>query len=143
MQKMIFVNLPVEDLAVATRFYEAIGCVKNPQFSDGKAASMVWAETITIQLLTREYFGSFTAKPVADAHRACEVMLALCLDTRESVDGGIDAATAAGGRADVRKRMATGWMYNRAVEDPDGHTLELVWMDVAAMAMAASQAETV
>jgi uncharacterized protein len=143
MQKMIFVNLPVQDLAVATRFYEAIGCVKNPQFSDGKAASMVWAETITIQLLTREFFGTFTAKPVADAHRACEVLIALCLDTRDAVDAGIDAAAAAGGRADVRKRMDMGWLYNRAVEDPDGHILELVWMDAAAMAMTASQAETV
>jgi predicted lactoylglutathione lyase len=29
MPKMIFVNLPVNDLAAATRFYEAIGCKKN------------------------------------------------------------------------------------------------------------------
>lgn len=26
MPKMIFLNLPVKDLAAATRFYEAIGC---------------------------------------------------------------------------------------------------------------------
>lgn len=30
MSKSIFVNLPVADLAASTRFYEAIGCVKNP-----------------------------------------------------------------------------------------------------------------
>ncbi|MGZ2470890.1 hypothetical protein ACVJMZ_006479 [Sinorhizobium medicae] len=41
MPKMVFVNLPVRDLAVATRFYEAIGCEKNQQFSDQNAASMV------------------------------------------------------------------------------------------------------
>jgi hypothetical protein len=29
MSKMIFINLPVKDLATATRFYEAIGCEKN------------------------------------------------------------------------------------------------------------------
>ena len=29
MAKMIFVNLPVSDLARATAFYEAIGAVKN------------------------------------------------------------------------------------------------------------------
>lgn len=29
MPKMIFVNLPVKDLAAATRFYQALGCEKN------------------------------------------------------------------------------------------------------------------
>ena len=39
MPKMIFVNLPVKDLAASIRFYEAIGCSKNAQFSDENAAS--------------------------------------------------------------------------------------------------------
>jgi len=43
MPKMIFVNLPVKDLAAAIHFYEAIGCRKNEQFSDHQAASMVWS----------------------------------------------------------------------------------------------------
>ena len=25
-----------------------------------------------------------------------------------------------------------GFMYNRSIEDPDGHVLELVWMDMNA-----------
>jgi uncharacterized protein len=28
--------------------------------------------------------------------------------------------------------MDMGFMYNRTVEDPDGHVLELVWMDMSA-----------
>lgn len=36
MPKMIFVNLPVKDLARPVRFYQADGCVKNEQFSDHK-----------------------------------------------------------------------------------------------------------
>jgi predicted lactoylglutathione lyase len=133
MAKTIFVNLPVADLAVATRFYEAIGCTRNPQFSDDKAASMGWSDTITFQLLTREYFKTFTAKPLSDAHRTCAALFALLHDSRNSVDATVDAASATGGKADVRDRMDMGWLYNRAIEDPDGHILELVWMDVAAM----------
>jgi predicted lactoylglutathione lyase len=140
MQKMIFVNLPVKDLAAATRFYEAIGCQNNPQFSDDKAASMVWSDAITFQLLSRDYFATFTSKPVADAHQACGALFALSCDTRERVDATADSAAQAGGRADVRERMDMGWLYNRAVEDPDGHVLELVWMDVAQMAAQAEQA---
>jgi len=37
MAKLIFVNLPVSDLARATAFYEAIGAVKNEQFCDDTA----------------------------------------------------------------------------------------------------------
>ena len=132
MTKMIFVNLPVSDLGAATRFYEAIGCKKNEQFSDGQAASMVWSDTITFQLLAREYFATFTAKQVADAHGACQVLLALTRDTRQDVDAISEAAASAGGKADVRAIMDMGWLYNRAFEDPDGHVFEAVWMDTNA-----------
>jgi predicted lactoylglutathione lyase len=138
MPKMIFVNLPVKNLATATHFYEAIGCHKNEQFSDKNAASMVWSDTITFQLLTREYFATFTAKQISDAHGACEVLLALTRDSREEVDAIADAAAAAGGKADIRERMDMGWLYNRAVEDPDGHVLEAVWMDASEMSAPAS-----
>lgn len=140
MPRMIFINLPVKNLAAATRFYEAIGCKKNEQFSDEKAASMVWSDAITFQLLTREYFATFTSKPVADAHDTCQVLLALTQDTREDVDTINEAAAAAGGKADVRERMDMGWMYNRSFEDTDGNVFEAVWMDMtAASEMAGNQ----
>lgn len=133
MLKMIFVNLPVSDLAVATGFYEAIGCEKNPQFSDETSASMVWSDTITFQLLTRDYFSTFTPKPIADAHRNNEVLLAISRESREDVDAAARAAAASGGRADLREPQDMGFMYSRAVEDPDGHVLELIWTDMTAM----------
>lgn len=138
MSKMIFVNLPVTDLAAATRFYEAIGCEKNAQFSDHRASSIVWSDAITFQLLTRDYFATFAPKPVADAHDSCGVLLALTCDSRQEVDTITEAAAAAGGRADVREQMDTGWMYNRAFEDVDGHVFEAVWMDMSGMEMNAA-----
>lgn len=132
MPRMIFVNLPVQDLAAATRFYEAIGCEMNEQFSDEKASSMVWSDTITIQLLTREYFATFSPKPVADAHATCQVLLALTCDSRDDVDAIAEAAGGAGGTADIRKAMDMGWMYNRAFADPDGHIFEVLAMDMDA-----------
>lgn len=136
MPKMIFVNLPVNDIAAATRFYEALGCEKNPQFSDEKASSMVWSEAITFQLLTREYFQSFTPKPVADARASSEVLLCLSCDSRDAVDALARAGAGAGGKADIREPMDLGFMYNRSVEDPDGHIFELVWMNMEAMSEA-------
>nr|WP_256473295.1 VOC family protein [Phyllobacterium sp. 21LDTY02-6] len=135
---MIFLNLPVEDIAAATRFYEILGCQKNEQFSDERASSMMWSDVITFQLLTRDYFKSFSHKPIADPHGAVGAMIALSLDSREDVDRLAEAAKTAGGKIDVRAAMDLGFMYNRAVEDPDGHVLELVWMDPAGMPADAS-----
>ena len=136
MPKMIFVNLPVADLAASTHFYEAIGCIRNEQFSDEKASSMAWSDTITFQLLTREYFSTFTSKDVADAHSTCQVLFALTGDSRDQVDGIATTASSAGGKADVRAVMDLGWLYNRAFSDPDGHVFEAVWMDAEAMTSA-------
>jgi predicted lactoylglutathione lyase len=127
--KMIFVNLPVSDLAASTRFFEALGCRKNDQFSDETSSSMVWSEQITIQLLTRDYFQTYTTKPVGRAHESCQVMIALSVDGREEVDALVQKGAAAGGKADPREPADMGFMYNRAVEDPDGYVFELIWMN--------------
>ena len=129
MPKMIFVNLPVRDLAASIRFYQAIGCEQNEQFSNEQAAMMVWSDTISFMLLTHEYYASFTSKRIADACETSEVLLALSQDSREAVDAITEAAAAAGGRADVRAPQDMGFMYSRAFEDPDGHIFEPAWMD--------------
>ncbi|SEM62603.1 hypothetical protein SAMN04515666_11636 [Bosea lupini] len=133
MSKMIFVNLPVADIGAATRVYEAIGCRQNPDFSDHQSSSMVWSETITFQLLTRDYFATFVSKPVADAQAGAQVLLALTLASRAEVDATVAAAAAAGGKADPRPATDLGWLYNRAFEDADGHTFEAVFADMTAM----------
>lgn len=132
MPKMVFVNLPVKDLATATHFYEAIGCEKNERFSDKNASSMVWSDTVTFQLLTHDYYATFTSKPIADAHKSSAMLIALSRDSREQVDSIVEAAAAAGGRADIRERQDMGFMYVRTFEDPDGHVFEPMWMDVEA-----------
>jgi predicted lactoylglutathione lyase len=133
MPNTIFVNLPVADLVASTRFYEALGCNRNEQFSDDTASSMVWTDQVTFHLLTRDYFQTFTAKPVGQAKDSCQLMIALTADSREEVDRLVETAARAGGRADPREPKDLGFMYNRAVEDPDGYVFELVWLNPAAM----------
>lgn len=131
MPRMIFVNLPVADLARSVAFYETIGAEQNPQFSDETAAMMVFSDAIRVMLLTHDKFRQFTPRRIADARETTQVLLALSADTREEVDGIIAKAVAAGGR-EFRATEDHGWMYARSFEDPDGHVWEPVWMDVAA-----------
>ena len=139
MAKLIFVNLPVADLARATAFYQAVGAEKNPQFSDETASSMVFSETIHAMLLTHDKFSQFTRKKIADARTSCEVLICLSADSREAVDEVVGKAQAAGGGIDPCPKQDYGFMYGRSFEDPDGHIWEVMWMDVAA-AMAAQSA---
>lgn len=134
MTKMIFLNLPVRDLAAATRFYEAIGCTRNADFSSDDVSSMMWSDAITFMLLKHEYFSTFTSKPIADAHAAAGALIALSCDSRDAVDAITEAAEKAGGKSDIREPQDMGFMYGRAFEDPDGNIFEPVWMDMDAAA---------
>jgi predicted lactoylglutathione lyase len=132
MAKMIFVNLPVTDLAKATAFYEAIGAVKNVQFCDDTASCMVFSDTIHAMLLTHDKFRQFTSKKITDAKSSCEVLICVSADSRGEVDDLVKKATSAGGTADPTPTQDFGFMYGRSFEDPDGHIWEVMWMDVAA-----------
>ena len=127
---MIFVNLPVQDLARATAFYLAVGATLNPAFSDATGSCMVFSETIHVMLLTHDKFAMFTPKPISDARTSSEVLLCLSAETRAVVANFAVTAAALGGRADVRAPQDHGFMYGRSVEDPDGHIWEIMWMDM-------------
>lgn len=143
MTKMIFVNLPVADVAKATAFYETIGFDKNPQFSNEHASCMVWSDAIHVMLLAHDFYATFTAKAIADTHTTSAALIALSRDSREQVDAITDAAIAAGGR-ETREKQDMGFMYGRAFEDLDGHTFEPMYMDMeAATAAMSSQPEGV
>ena len=141
MSKLIFVNLPVSDLAQATAFYEAVGATRNEQFCDGTASCMVFSETIHAMLLTHDKFRQFTPKAIADAKSTSEVLICISADSREAVDQMVEKA-APGGRTDPSPKQDHGFMYGRSFEDPDGHIWEVMWMDVEAAkaAMAGCQA---
>ena len=138
MTKMIFVNLPVADLPRSIAFYEAIGAVKNPQFSDDTAACMVLSDVIHVMLLTHEKYRQFTPKPIADAHAVSAVLLCISAESRDAVDALVEAARAAGGRPDVGPTEDFGFMYGRNFEDPDGHSWGPMWMDLEAATAAMS-----
>lgn len=132
MSKMIFVNLPVTDLAKSRAFYEAVGAPNNPQFTDDTAACMVFSDTIHVMLLTHDKWRNFTSKRIPDAHESAQVLLCLSSDSKDGVSELVDKAVSAGGKADPTPTQDFGFMYGRSFEDPDGHIWEVMWMDMAA-----------
>jgi uncharacterized protein len=135
MAKLIFVNLPVSDLARATAFYQAIGAAKNAQFSDDTASCMVFSETIHAMLMTHDKYRQFTTKKIADARTTSQVLICISADTRAEVDELVGKAKAAGGAIDPSPVDDYSFMYGRSFEDPDGHLWGVNWMDMEAVAI--------
>lgn len=133
MSKMIFINLPVTNLAKSRAFYEAVGAPNNPQFTDETAACMVISDSIHVMLLTHEKWRQFTSKTIPDAHSTAQVLLCLSSDSKEGVSELVEKAVAAGGKADPTPTQDYGFMFGRSFEDPDGHIWETMWMDMSAV----------
>ena len=127
MSTQIFVNLPCHDLPRSKAFFEALGYQNNPQFTDDKAACMVVNDSIHVMLLTREFFGTFVSKPVADTRAVVGAINCMSLDSREAVDAIHDKAVKAGAKS-AGDAQDHGFMYSRAFEDLDGHHWEFVHM---------------
>ena len=133
MPKSVFINLPVADLAKARAFYTALGFSINENFSDDTAASVVISDTIYVMLLTHAKMGDFTSLPIGDAKAQTQHLLALDFDSTAEVDAFVSRGLDAGG-SEPRPVQDFGFMYSRALADPDGHIWEPFWMDPAAAA---------
>jgi predicted lactoylglutathione lyase len=132
MPTTIFVNLAVGDPARSRAFFETLGYSVNEGFTDENAVSVVISDTITVMLLTREFFAEFTSKAIIDATSSTEVQLALSAESREQVDAIHEKALAAG--ATHAGAQDHGFMYSKSFDDLDGHHWDFVWMHPEAAA---------
>ncbi|MFB9949747.1 VOC family protein [Rhizobium puerariae] len=129
--RMIFVNLPVADIDVATRFYTSLGFTRNPNFSDETASCMIVSEQIYVMLLEHEKFRDFINGDIADARRVKEVLNCLSAGSRQEVDDFKAKALGAGG-GEWKPNIEMGPMYGCSFQDPDGHVWEIMYMDMSA-----------
>ncbi|MEA2357091.1 MAG: uncharacterized protein QOI62_351 [Solirubrobacteraceae bacterium] len=130
--RLIFVNLPVRDLAASTAFFRALGFAFDEKFTDESAACMVVSEQAYVMLLLEGRFADFTTKPVVDARVSTEAILAVSAESREAVDAFADAALNAGASR-ASDPMDHGFMYGRSFHDLDGHVWEVMWMSPEAV----------
>jgi hypothetical protein len=129
MPKQVFINLAVQDLQKSMDFYTALGFSNNPQFSDDSGKCMVWSENIFVMIMTHEKFASFTKKPLAETKTHLAGLFALSLDSLEEINNLMEKGLKAGG-TEAGEMKDYGFMQQRTIEDLDGHTWELFYMDI-------------
>lgn len=129
MARQVFINLAVKDLQKSMDFYTAIGFTNNPQFSDDTAKCMVWSENIFVMIMAHEKFTGFTTKPIADTKTNIAGLFSLSLDSVDEVNSVMTNGLNAGG-TEPNEMRDYGFMQQRTIEDFDGHTWEVFYMDI-------------
>ncbi|RZK39180.1 MAG: glyoxalase/bleomycin resistance/extradiol dioxygenase family protein [Pedobacter sp.] len=126
----VFINLAVKDVEKSMDFYTQLGFNVNPQFSDNEAKCMVWSETIFLMIMTHEKFKTFTNKPIADTKTNIAALFALSVESVDKVHEVVESGIKAGG-SEPMPMMDHGFMILRKIEDFDGHTWEVFFMDMS------------
>lgn len=129
MAKQVFINLAVKDLQKSMDFYTALGFTNNPQFSDDTGKCMVWSENIFVMILTHEKFSTFATKPLADTQSKLAGLFSLSVDSLDEVNRIVASGLNASG-TEPHEMRDYGFMQQRTIEDPDGHTWEIFYMDI-------------
>jgi len=130
MSKQIFINLAVKDLQKSMAFYAALGFSNNPQFSDDTAKCLVWSENIYLMIMTHDKFKNFATKPLADTKSNLAGLFSLSVDSMDEVNKIVNQGLKAGG-TEPTEMKDYGFMQQRTIEDFDGHTWEVFFMDIS------------
>ena len=130
MSKQIFINLAVKDHQKSMDFYMALGFTNNPQFSDDTGKCMVWSDNIFVMLLSHDKFSTFTTKPISDTKSTVAGLFSLSMDSLEEVNNTMENGLKAGG-IEPNEMKDYGFMQLRTIEDFDGHTWEIFYMDMS------------
>ena len=129
MAKQIYINLAVKDLQKSIDFYTALGFSNNPQFSDDSAKCMVWSENIFVMIMIHERFATFATKPIADTKSTLAGLFSLSVDSVDEVNSILRKGLDAGGTEPTEMKDYS-FMQQRTIEDFDGHTWEIFYMDI-------------
>lgn len=133
MIRSIFVNLPVKNLTRSVEFFTGIGFSFNQQFTDENGAMIIINDNASVMLLTDKFFQSFSKKPIGDAIKSPEVIVAFSAPSKEDIDSLVAKVEKAGGKVVDNIEELGGAMYGIRFEDLDHHLWEAIYMDMTAM----------
>ncbi len=90
---------------------------------------MDWSEHINLMIMSQEKFSGFATKPVADTKSTLAALFSLSMNNLDEVNNTVSNGLKAGGIEPVEMKDY-GFMQQRTIEDFDGHTWEIFYMDI-------------
>jgi predicted lactoylglutathione lyase len=83
-----------------------------------------------VMIMTNEKFAGFATKPIADTKANVAGLFSLSVDSIDEMNAIINRGLSAGGK-EPNEMRDYGFMQQRTIEDQDGHTWEIFYMDVS------------
>jgi uncharacterized protein len=124
MSKKLYLNLPVKDTIKARDFYIGIGFEGKAEFSNPMSEAIVVNDGTLLFLVKEDSFKEAAKRNAADTATMAETVLAIEVDSRETVDSFVDKAREAGGE-EVGEAFEHEGMYTRIFRDLDGHQFNM------------------
>jgi hypothetical protein len=125
---MLFVTVPVADIARSRAFFAQLGFSFDPQLSGETAACMQVGESASVMLLEHETFAKYSKLPIGDARTHALALYSFSVATRDGVDAVTETALEAGA-TEADGPDDQGFMYTRSFFDLDGHGWQVMWMN--------------
>ncbi len=127
--KQIFINLPVENVEKSMAFYTQLGFSNKSLFSDDHQKCMVWTEQIYVMLIAQEKFKGYSGKPISKNKKNIDAYFTLPVESLDEVNEIVEGGLKAGGTEPV-PMIDEGFMQIRKIEDFDGHTWDIIFLDL-------------
>jgi len=127
--KQVFINLPVADVEKSMKLYTQLGFSVNPLFSDDHQKCMVWSEHIYVMLIMHETFQAYSKKPIPNTKNYVAANYTLPVESLERVNEIVESGLKAGG-TEPFPMLDEGFMQLRKIADFDGHTWDIIYMDL-------------
>jgi uncharacterized protein len=128
--KQIFINLPVENVEKSMDFYTQLGFSNKPLFSDEHQKCMVWSEQIYVMLISEEKFMAYSKTTIQKKTPVIDAYFTLPVESLEKVNEIVENGIKAGGIEPIAM-IDEGFMQIRKIIDFDGHTWDIVYMDLS------------
>ncbi len=126
--KQILINLAVRDLQKSLGFYKALGFTS--QFSDDTIVRLAWSDSIAVMLMSYEKFATFATKPLANTRSIMAGYFTLYVSNIDELNNIMTNGLNAGG-IEPNEMSDYGFMQQRTIEDFDGHTWNVLYVDVS------------
>lgn len=126
--KKIFINLPVEDLDKSMRFYAQMGFTNYSLFTGENQKCMLWSEHIYVMLQSKEFFNSHNRKKLVDSKNNIASSYTLPVESLDILNDIIKNGLNSGGN-ELSPMIDEGFMQVRTLEDLDGHTWGIIYLD--------------
>lgn len=122
METLIWINLPVKNLAAAKEFYDQSGFLLPMETLDdvNMAGFKLEKQNVQIMLVPEETFKGFVRNEIAQTSIGSEVLFSLSAGSKEEVDSLIMRIEQAGGMIFAEAGEQNG-MYGAGFCDLDGH----------------------